>query len=200
MSELQQAIEMFKPCTYPGVIPERYLIGDSGSVYDTMCNEFKPLYEQKDREYLRVGLYFQDGSRKIIHDHRLVAYEFVPGYDETTGRNQVDHINNIGSDNYYKNLQWLTVTENNQKRYNNPENTNWKNPPKHIGITHPSCKEEDLTIVVKICELLQSGLNTIEVFYQFGYKAQSENKKFYCMIYDIKRRRRWESISKNYNF
>ena len=41
--------------------------------------------------------------------HRLVAYAWVPGYQPGL---EVDHINKIKTDNHFKNLRWVTHSQN----------------------------------------------------------------------------------------
>lgn len=48
--------------------------------------------------------------------HRLVLMTFI-GPSDNPNRVVVDHINNIKTDNFIGNLQWLTIAENTQKAY-----------------------------------------------------------------------------------
>lgn len=58
--------------------------------------------------YLNIHLW-KDGRRKSCRVHQLVANAFVPNLEN---KPQIDHINTIKTDNYYKNLRWCTPIEN----------------------------------------------------------------------------------------
>ena len=62
------------------------------------------------RHYYRVSLYDSNHNRKLIGIHRLVAEAFVPNPDN---KPHVNHINELKTDNRACNLNWMTVTENN---------------------------------------------------------------------------------------
>ena len=63
--------------------------------------------------YIKVSLR-KNGSTKTYWVHRLVAIAFLPSPQQ--GRNQVNHINGIKTDNRVENLCWCTPKENS----NNP--------------------------------------------------------------------------------
>lgn len=66
--------------------------------------------------YLEVCLYRQEGGKAVPCSclvHRLVAFAFLPLIE---GKNYVDHINTIKTDNRVCNLKWCTTVEN----QNNP--------------------------------------------------------------------------------
>lgn len=52
---------------------------------------------------------YKDGKRKRFSAHRLVAIAFIPNPEN---KPEIDHIDTIRDNNYYKNLRWATPTEN----------------------------------------------------------------------------------------
>ena len=88
-----------------------YLIYTDGRIYSKYSNRFIKPYPNK-RGYLGVGL-CKNGKRKMFRLNRLVALQFIPNPEN---KSDVDHINDIKTDNRVENLQWLTQQENLDKR------------------------------------------------------------------------------------
>ena len=64
--------------------------------------------------YLCISLTDNNGIRKAVTIHRLVALNFIPNVEN---KETVNHINHNRLDNNIKNLEWMTNTEqNNHKR------------------------------------------------------------------------------------
>ena len=88
--------------------------------------------------YLRVDL-FDNGKRATKRVHRLVAEAFIPN---PLNKSDVNHINEIKTDNRADNLNWMTSEENvnygtrNERMKNNPQ---WrKNNAEHMKKIHKS--------------------------------------------------------------
>ena len=66
--------------------------------------------ELTETGYLRVGLSIGKGKTKHEKIHRLVARTYIPNPEN---KPQVNHINEIRTDNNVSNLEWVTAKENN---------------------------------------------------------------------------------------
>jgi len=88
---------------------EDYWISDHGRF--RKGRKLRKVHKNVDGYYM---CYIGKKKRKI---HRLVAEAFVPHPDAE--RNVVDHINGDKTNNYYKNLRWVTVRENVQAAFEN---------------------------------------------------------------------------------
>lgn len=186
--------EVFVTSTYPNIMPGRYKVSNYGRIYNTKTCKIKKLTPHSDG-YVSGKFKMCDGKNKIIAIHRLVAWEFCTGYDESNGRIFVNHIDYIKDNNRAYNLEWCTRSENERHKR---EKYDLPNPPTYYGKEHPASTHDEKTIH-KICKYLRDGYSIIGVMNKFGYKCQNDNKKFYNLIYDIKRKKCWVTISKKYN-
>lgn len=58
----------------------------------------------------------KNGKQKVLRVHRLVAIHFIDNLDNKL---EVNHIDGNKTNNYYKNLEWCTRSENTQHAYDN---------------------------------------------------------------------------------
>ena len=93
-----------------------YQVGYDGRVYSTP-SDGKPNRELKQEQlvnhhttYRRVTL-SKDGKTTRFMVHRLVAEAFI---DNPENKPHINHIDNMGENNYDYNLEWCTPAENNQ--------------------------------------------------------------------------------------
>lgn len=189
--------EVFKPVTYPGIKKNRYMVSNYGRILDLKYNFFKKLKPHQQNGYVYGKFKMEDGKKKTIAIHRIVAYEFVKGYDEGNGRIYVNHRNGIKHDNYFENLEWVTSSENNYHRFQH--GAGGTNPPIYRGEESPQNVYSE-NMIRKICELLEKGCSYMDIMRKFGFNRQNDNKPLYNLIYDIKQKRSWTHISKDYNF
>ena len=166
--------EEFRPLTYPGVRQGYYLIGEFGTVYSKKTNKIvKPFIVQKpNTNYYRCGLAGLSNSKTVkVYIHRLVAWEFCEGYDESLGRTYVNHRNGIGTDNRYTNLEWTTISENTIHAH-------------HSGIYYNKQRKFTKSEVVKICMLFEAGYRPGAVC-KMMFGTAYVSKKEYDIIYKI---------------
>lgn len=87
-----------------------YQVSDLGRVRSKHSGEWKVLRcGTLPKGYLMVNLH-QDGKRKCVTVHRLVANAFIPNSDET--KTQINHKNEVKTDNRVENLEWCTASYN----------------------------------------------------------------------------------------
>lgn len=90
-----------------------YLISSDGEVYSNRNNKLLKQIPRK-HGYLSVWLYGKDkrpnGRKgKAYSVHRLVASAFIPNPE---GKSEVNHLNEVKTDNRAANLEWVTHEEN----------------------------------------------------------------------------------------
>ncbi len=87
----------------------RYAVSDHGRIQNIQSGRIlKPWVNTPG--YLSV--YFN--NRKLISIHRLVAFLFVDGYFEEA---EVNHKDGIKTNNYFRNLEWVTSSNNRKHAY-----------------------------------------------------------------------------------
>jgi hypothetical protein len=182
--------EIFKPVTYPTVKKDLYFISNYGTLINKNNNKIKKQHEDKDGYYKSIVMLIND-STYCIPIHRLVAWEFVTGYDENTKQTIVNHLDNNRKHNYYENLEWTTVKENTIYGY---EHGNGKRGEKYYNNKHSE------KLVREICLYLQQGLRNIEILNIYGYYSKKRSNGFYDLVRDLKRRKHWTHVSKDYKW
>lgn len=88
----------------------RYYVSKCGAVYSDNINQLLKLSPQTDG-YLQIALYLDNGTRKRLMVHRLVALQFVHNPDPTS-KQYVNHKNGNKNDCRTCNLEWVTAKEN----------------------------------------------------------------------------------------
>ena len=87
-----------------------YQVSDLGRVRSKNSGEWKVMSTSKNNSgYLMVQL-SKDGKKKHFLVHRLVASAFIPNSDES--KTQINHKNEIKSDNRVSNLEYCTAQYN----------------------------------------------------------------------------------------
>lgn len=86
---------------------ENYKIDEYGNVTNIKTNRKMKLHLHA-KGYLDIGLTNKDVKKKFLI-HRLVAKYFIQGYSEYM---TIDHLDNNRQNNYYKNLECVSLVEN----------------------------------------------------------------------------------------
>ena len=66
--------------------------------------------------YVKSKLYNDEGNRRPLHIHRLIALTFIPNPEN---KKTVNHKNHNRTDNRVENLEWATQSEQNNHKENN---------------------------------------------------------------------------------
>ena len=88
----------------------KYEVSNSGEVRNAETHRVLKSFDNK-RGYLKVSLVGDDGKQRNVSVHRLVAAAYVNNLDPET-RTQVNHINEVKTDNRAENLEWVTPSQN----------------------------------------------------------------------------------------
>ena len=99
--------EEFKILNLPNY-ENSYKISNYGKIFTLKNNIFMKL-TKNNNGYMQVRLYDKNLKSKIFRVHQLVAYIFI---NNENNKKFVDHIDRNRSNNYYKNLRWVTHQEN----------------------------------------------------------------------------------------
>ena len=170
------------PIEYKNVKENLYLINEAGQVWSNYKKDFlKPTKDKND--YLQIGL--SNGSREkgktYVRIATLVAYHFIGKPPANLIDPTVNHIDGNILNNHYLNLEWMERAENSSIRKNRGE-----------GIQNHEAKLEEKQ-VYEICFLLTQT----NFFYQ---EIANKFKVNQTTISNIKNKKTWKSISKNFDF
>lgn len=175
---------MIKKIKIPGItFNQEYQIDDEGNIYSPYNGFHKLNPSPTKKGYYRIVLQTSNG-RKTFQVHRLVLQTFNP--IENMDKLQVNHIDGDKSNNNLNNLEWCSCKEN----INHGHENGLYHPARGQKVYGNKLKEEE---VLEICELLKnSNMSLREIGELYGVSK-------HC-IYDIKRKRSWGWLTKNYIF
>jgi len=92
----------------------RYKISSDGDLYGINGRKMKLFKTAKG--YFRTSLVCDDGKKRTMLIHRLVAMTFIPEVDD---KPYINHKDGNKTNNKIDNLEWCTVKENNIHAYKN---------------------------------------------------------------------------------
>ena len=136
-----------------------------------------------DKGYIQVGLSSYSGT-KNFRVNRLVAIFFITNPDNKL---EVNHKNGMKEDNRMANLEWSTHSENIRHAIETGL-LKYKNGPDLYNVIYTESE------VRKICELLQQGVTQSKI----RKILSNSSKGFKNLVDDVKYRKSWTYISKEY--
>lgn len=164
-----------------------YLISNKGRLLNTKTNKINNGW-RTSKGYIKVGLII-NGKYKGFNLHRLVAKHFI---DNPLNKKEVNHINGKKDCNHKFNLEWVTRQENQKHAIKiGLWDKYMANPRK--GVEHTNAKYSENNIRL-ICELIEQGYDNKYIRNNVGFKMYKK------LPSDIRTRKRWKHISKEYNW
>lgn len=121
----------------------------------------------KGEHWYQIVTLTKNGEKKSFTVHRLVGKSFVGGYFDGA---VINHKDGCKSNNYYKNLEWVTHIENNEHALK----SGLLNPPIGERCANSKLKKED---VINIRTIWNSkSLNQKEIADMYGITQSNVNK------------------------
>lgn len=160
---------------------ESYEITGNGEVINTRTGRvLKPDVTKYGYERVTLSKYSQ---LKRFYVHRLVALHFIPN---PLFRTMVNHKNGNKRDNTVDNLEWCSCQENTIHAFDTGLRARGENGA-HAKLSNDT--------VHAICNLISKGLKRGEILSKEEFSHVSKTA-----FDDIRRRKSWKSISKNYTW
>lgn len=178
-------LENTKKVVYPGVIfNQDYRITENGEVWSPYRGWHEIKLSEIEKGYLRAGL-MTDKGRKFFMVHRLVLEAYNPV--ENSLILQVNHIDGDKHNNNLNNLEWCT----NQENMDHAMANGLAKKAKGEDVGGAKLKESEVIEIAK-------RLSTHD-YVSLSSLGEEYGVSKYC-ISDIKRRRSWGWLTKDYDF
>ena len=154
-----------------------YKIDQHGNVFSSLTRKMmKPNLIRNG--YLRVRIKCDDGVARSFLIHRLVALTYIP---QPEGKNEVNHVDGVKTNNHLSNLEWVTRSENQQHAFALGLNTNHG-----TGNGRSVLSESD---VIEIYWKLYNGARNSDVCREYGMSTSA--------IMEIKSKTNWTHLTKD---
>ena len=179
-----------------------YCATADGDIYSLHSKRLLKPYQSIDKAggYLVVHVVDDNGKKKTVKVHRLIAMMFV---GEVEGKSQVNHIDGNKLNNMFSNLEWVSPSENSRHAVENnlrdplKSNPNIKVPKKEQVVLKELSKGRAIynsDDVHTICELLEEGYRICDVSRMTGFNLNA--------VKNVKNNRilKYSDIVSTYNF
>lgn len=167
------------------VLGMKYSITDNGRIYGKR-GEITQRLNKDGYPMVTLG---KGDRRSAFRVHRLVAQYFVSN-DNPSDKTTVNHIDFNRSNNDYRNLEWISHSDNIRYSYKNN-----RHKGRVDGIKNPRCKHSEEE-VRKIRSLYDTGKTISEIIYElYPNCSYKECKNKWSRVKDIATRKSFKSIN-----
>ena len=181
--------EKYKKITYPNIIPNMYMVSETGIIINAITMKQLKTFEDKDG-YFRLKLRAIDKKYRTVAVHRLVAYAFCDNPNEYP---VVDHLDGNKKNNHFLNLEWVTAEENSHRAR--------KNNLYQCGEDAYLNKYSE-TFIRHICKLYELGYTPHQVFKMFTPKFSKtvDYSPLYQLLRHLARKDHWKDVCIEYDY
>lgn len=153
----------------------KYEVSTLGRVRHLVNGIISQTTKQSNRGYLSVQIYNDQGKKVNKKVHRLVAETFIPN---PCNKPQVNHIDEVNTNNEVKNLEWCTNLENMRHGTTIERRTKKKYKPiRAICIETGKYQDfESIKEMIRVLELTKSGSPVTAVLK--GYRKHHKGYTF----------------------
>lgn len=178
-----ECYKLLTPNEIPDIEPNRYWVSNKGClVYDAKNGRYSSCY-YTGNGYISVSLNTLHGHKQFLL-HRLVGMLFIDGDFSL----QINHKDGKKYNCCDENLEWTTPRENLIHAIEMGLNYRGEDKPNAI------LTNEQATI---ICQCLMNRVRVSDILKLIGLEDTPQNRR---LVADVKRRRTFAFISKNYDF
>ena len=179
--------EVWHDISYPGIKRNKYEVSNFGNVRNIKTK--KIMAKREHGGYVISQLMGEDNKNHQYQTHRIVAYEFVEGFDNGL---VVNHKDGDKQNNHPSNLEWVT-------QYENVKHANDMGLNKHAKGENVNTSILSNEQVHMICQLIKKYNGNIQnVLMNIKCKNGISDKKLCKIIGLIKNKICWRSISDIY--
>ena len=181
--------EKIKPVTYSEVRQDMYAVSNRGRVFSKAYGEYREKSQNIVKEYKVTEMVRPIGDSRAarpIPIHKLVANEFLePGRPDQTF---INHKDGDTLNNDVSNLEYCTPSENNIHAADMGLS--------RVGEEHHFNKYPE-SLVHEICNYMQDGYTNADIR---GILNVSSKDSVNDLIKDLRRRKTWRSVTKQYSY
>lgn len=186
--EWVEDVEEWKIVVYQDIALNKYIVSNFGNIAFNDSTYTKPALFIDTYGYIRFNAKRTTAKSIGVGVHRLVGTMFLPIISSTDI--QVNHIDGVKTNNYWKNLEWVSPKDNTVHAHKTgltSDGINHYNAILSEEIVHRIC---ELLIDCKTCGNVSTVLNIVQ--------QETDQPVTYDIVCSIKFKGSWKSISDKY--